>query len=52
MYKFHKHNRKTGIKKDLQSSQVQYSPFTFGDTAYLDRIKGELTRPNLPRFQH
>ena len=84
MYKFHKQNKKTGIKKHLQSSQMQYSPFTFGDTKYLehlhqqiklrnsrdasvqlrkdwmesnqrknyqnelDRIKGELTRPNLP----
>lgn len=84
MYKFQKHNRKSGIKKMLHTTQLHYTPFSFGDSKYLehlhqqiklrnsreasvqlrkdwmesnqrknyqnelDRITGELTRPNLP----
>ena len=46
MYKFHKHNKKSAIRSRLHTSQMNYTPFTMGDTSYLEHLHKELKLRN------
>ena len=46
MYKFHKHKKKSAIRSRLHTSQLNYTPFTMGDTSYLEHLSKEINLRN------
>ena len=53
MYKFHKNiTEKLALRKTCNLRKCNIHRSHLVTPLIFDRIKGELTRPNLPRFQH
>ena len=46
MFKYHKKNAKAGNKVHLQKSPLQFSPFDFRDTKFLEHLHHELKLRN------
>ena len=46
MFKYHKHNNKTGTKAHLHKSLINFSPFDMRDTSYLEHLHKELKLRN------
>lgn len=46
MFKYHKHNNKTGTKAHLHKFLIIFSPFDMRDTSYLEHLHKELKLRN------
>lgn len=42
MYKFHKANKKTGMRNHLRKTMMNFSPFDMRDSSYLEHLSKEL----------
>ena len=46
MFKYHKHNNKTGTKAHLHKSLMNFSPFDMRDNSYLEHLHHQLKLRN------
>ena len=46
MFKYHKHNNKTGTEAHLHKSLINFSPFDMRYTSYLEHLHKELKLRN------